>query len=168
MTHPIIVTGPQRAGSRLAAHIIERQTGRIFIDELDYSLDIPMNSVIQAPFLLKAVIELSFTFPTAQFAFMYRNKQDIIKSMEGIEWYKDYTDNPDFYSTFVDHCYTYIEQLKNELPQDRWFDIYYESLIQDPLFVTDRSNFTVKQHLPDKPNGPETWRNDEYIRTVKK
>ena len=168
MTHPIIVTGPQRAGSRLAAHIIERQTKRIFIDELDYSLDIPMNSVIQAPFLLKAVIELSFIFPTAQFAFMYRNKQDIIKSMESIEWYKDYTDNPNFYSTFVDHCYTYIEQLKNELPQDRWFDIYYESLIQDPLFVTDRSNFTVKQHLPDRPNGPETWRNDEYVRTVKK
>ena len=53
-----------------------------------------MNSVIQAPFLLKAVIELSFIFPTAQFAFMYRNKEDIIKSMERVEWYKDYSDNP--------------------------------------------------------------------------
>ena len=167
MTHPIFVTGPQRAGSRLAAHIIARETGRTFIDELDYNPDIPMNSVIQAPFLLKAVIELSFMFPTAQFVFMYRNKQDIIKSMEHIEWYKDYMDSPNFYSTFVDHCYTYIEQLKSELPQDRWFDIHYESLVQDPLFVKDRSNFTVKQHLPDKPNGPETWRNDEYIRTVK-
>ena len=167
MTHPIFVTGPQRAGSRLAAHIIARQTGRTFIDELDYNPDIPINSVIQAPFLLKAVIELSFMFPTAQFAFMYRDKQDIIKSMGRIEWYKDYIDSLNFYSTFVDHCYTYIEQLKNELPQDRWFDIHYESLVQDPLFVTDRSNFTVKQHLPDKPNGPETWRNDEYIRTVK-
>ena len=60
MTHPIFVTGPQRAGSRLTSHIIARQTGRTFIDELDYSPDIPMNSVIQAPFLLKAVIELSF------------------------------------------------------------------------------------------------------------
>ena len=168
MSHPIFVTGPQRAGSRLAAHIIARQTGRTFIDELDYSPDIPMNSVIQAPFLLKAVIELSFMFPTAQFAFMYRNKQDIIKSMERIEWYKDYTDHPNFYSTFVDHCYNYIEQLKNELPQDRWFDIHYESLVQDPLFVTDRSNFTVKQHLPNVPHGPKLWRNDEYIRTVKK
>ena len=168
MTHPIFVTGPQRSGTRLAAQIIARQTGRTFVDELDYNPDIPMNSVIQAPFLLKAVIELSFIFPTAQFAFMYRNVNDIVKSMQRIEWYKDYVDNPNFYSTFVDHCYTYIKQLKNELPQDRWFDIYYESLVQDPLFVKDRSNFTVKQHLPDKPNGPETWRNDEYIRTVKK
>ena len=168
MTHPIFVTGPQRAGSRLASHIIARQTGREFIDELDYSPDIPMNSVIQAPFLLKGVIELSFLFPTAQFAFMYRDKQDIIKSMERIEWYKDFVDNPDFYNTFVDHSYKYIEQLKNELPQDRWFDIHYESLVKDPLYVADRSNFTTKQYLPDKPHGPKTWRNDEYTGSAEK
>ena len=167
MIHPIFVIGPQRAGSTLAARIIERQTGRIFIDELDYSINVPDDSVIQAPFLLKAVLELSFYHPTAQFAFMYRNKQDIIKSMERIEWCKDYTDDPNFYSAYIDHCYTYIDQLKNELPQERWFDIQYESLVHDPLFVKDRSNFTVKQHLPDKPNGPKTWRNDGYIRTVK-
>ena len=165
--HPIFVVGPQRAGSTLAAHIIERQTGRTFIDELDYSINVPDDSVIQAPFLLKAVLELSFYHPTAQFAFMYRNKQDIIKSMERIEWCKDYTDDPNFYSAYIDHCYTYIDQLKNELPQERWFDIQYESLVHDPLFVKDRSDFTVKQHLPDKPNGPKTWRNDGYIRTVK-
>ena len=165
--HPIFVIGPQRSGTRLAARIIERQTGRTFVDELDYSINVPDNSVVQAPFLLKAVLELSFYHPTAQFAFMYRNKQDIIKSMERIEWCKDYTDDPNFYSTYIDHCYTYIDQLKNELPQERWFDIQYESLVHDPLFVKDRSNFTVKQHLPDKPNGPKTWRNDGYIRTVK-
>ena len=167
MIHPIFVVGPQRAGTRLAARIIERQTGRTFVDELDYSINVPDDSVIQAPFLLKAVLELSFYHPTAQFAFMYRNKQDIIKSMERIEWCKDYTDDPNFYSAYIDHCYTYIDQLKNELLQERWFNIQYESLVHDPLFVKDRSNFTVKQHLLDKPNGPKTWRNDEYIRTVK-
>ena len=167
VNHPIFVIGPQRAGTRLAARIIERQTGRTFVDELEYNIDIPMNSVIQAPFLLKAVLELSFYHPTAQFAFMYRNKQDIIKSMERIEWCKDYTDDPNFYNAYIDHCYTYIDQLKNELPQERWFDIQYESLVHDPLFVKDRSNFTVKQHLPDKLNGPKTWRNDGYVRTIK-
>ena len=167
MSHPIFVVGPQRAGSTLAARIIEQRTGRTFVDELDYSINVPDDSVIQAPFLLKAVLELSFYHPTAQFAFMYRNKQDIIKSMERIEWCKDYTDDTNFYSAYIDHCYTYIDQLKNELPQERWFDIQYESLVHDPLFVKDRSNFTVKQHLPDKPNGPKTWRNDGYIRTVK-
>lgn len=168
MPHPIFVTGPQRSGTRLAAQIIARQTGRTFIDELDYSPDISMNSVIQAPFLLKAVIELSFMFPTAEFAFMYRNVDDIVKSMEHIEWYKDYINDSNFYLEYVEHSYRYIDFLKKELDASRWFDIRYESLAQDPLFVTDRSNFTVKQYLPDKPDGPETWRNDEYARTVKK
>lgn len=168
MPHPIFVTGPQRSGTRLAAQIIARQTGRTFVDELDYSPDIPMNSVIQAPFLLKAVIELSFMFPTAEFAFMYRNVDDIVKSMEHIEWYKDYIDDSNFYLKYVKHSYKYIDFLKEELDVSRWFDIRYESLTQDPLFVKDRSNFTVKQYLPDKPDGPETWRNDEYARTVKK
>ncbi len=167
MIHPIFVTGPQRSGTRLAAHIIARETGREFIDELEYNPDIPMNSVVQAPFMLKGVLEISYMFPTAQFAFMYRDVDDIVKSMERIEWYKDYTDHPAFYLDYVKHCYRYIDFLKKELDTSRWFDIRYESLAYDPLFVTDRSNFTVKQHLPNKPNGPETWRNDEYIRTAK-
>ena len=168
MTHPIFVVGPQRAGSRLASHIIARDTGRQFIDELEYNINIPLNSVIQAPFLLKAVIELSFIFPTAQFAFMYRNKENIIKSMQRIEWYKDYSENDSFYRLFVDHTYNYIDLLKQDLPQERWFDIHYESLKYDPMFVTDRSDFTVKQHLPDTPHGPKLWRNDEYIRTIER
>lgn len=168
MSHPIFVVGPQRSGTRIASHIIAHESGRTFVDELEYNLHIPLNSVVQAPFLLKAVVELSFIFPTAQFAFMYRNKDDIIKSMERIEWCKDYTDHPSFYSTYVDHTYNFIDLLKKELPDNRWFDIHYESLKVHPLFVEDRSNFTVKQHLPNKPLGPDTWRNDEYCRTSTK
>jgi hypothetical protein len=164
MTHPIFVTGPQRSGTRLAAQIIARQTGRTFVDELDYNPDIPMNSVIQAPFLLKAVIELSFMFPTAEFAFMYRNVDDIVKSMEHIEWYKDYINDSNFYLEYVEHSYRYIDFLKKELDASRWFDIRYEFLAQDPLFVKDRSNFTVKQYLPDKPDGNSPTITYEYTR----
>lgn len=168
MSHPIFVVGPQRSGTRIASHIIAHESGRTFVDELEYNLHIPLDSVVQAPFLLKVVVELSFIFPTAQFAFMYRNKEDIIKSMERIEWCKDYTDHPSFYSTYVDHTYNFIDLLKKELPDNRWFDIHYESLKVHPLFVEDRSNFTVKQHLPNHPHGPDTWRNDEYCRTSTK
>tara|TARA_R100000951_G_scaffold73376_1_gene61752 strand:+ start:2888 stop:3388 length:501 start_codon:yes stop_codon:yes gene_type:complete len=166
MTHPIIVTGPQRAGSRLASHIISRDSGRLFVDELDYSIDIPNNSVVQAPLLLKILLEVSFVFPTAQFAFMYRSKSDIIKSMERIEWYKDYINDSSFYSDYVDHCYALIDSAKAYLPKHRWFDIQYKSLMNDPLFTHNRSDFTVKQHLPNTPNGPRTWRNDDYIRST--
>ena len=38
MTHPIFVIGPQRSGTRLASYIIARESGRDFIDELDYNI----------------------------------------------------------------------------------------------------------------------------------
>ena len=114
----------------------------------------------------KTVLELSFLFPTAQFAFMIRDKADIITSMERIEWYKDYITTSKFYKAYVDHCYDYINLLQFTLPKHRWFNIYYDSLVDDPLFVKDRADFTTKQHLPNKPNGPKTWRNDEYLRST--
>jgi hypothetical protein len=69
MTHPIIVTGPQRSGTTIAAHIIAQETGGVFVDELDYSLPLPDKAVVQAPFLLKAVVELSFLLPDAPVCF---------------------------------------------------------------------------------------------------
>ena len=167
MTHPIIVTGPQRAGSRIASHILCSDLGGVFVDELEYQLPLPDNAVVQAPFLLKSVVELSFLLPTAKFAFMYRTPGDIVASMERVEWYADYCSDPDFYPSYVKHCYEYIDLLKRTLDPSRWFDIQYESLKTHPLFVQDRQGFTVKQHLPNQPHGPKTWRNDEYIRAVK-
>jgi hypothetical protein len=167
MTAPIIVTGPQRAGSRIAANILAHDLGGVFVDELEYSLPLPDRAVVQAPFLLKAVVELSYMIPNVCFAFMYRSPGDIVQSMERIEWYQDYATDPNFYTSYVKHCYEYIDLLKQTLRKDQWFDVQYESLKTHPLFVQDRTGFTVKQHLPNVPNGPTTWRNDEYIRAVK-
>ena len=167
MSHPIFVTGPQRSGTRIFAHIIAYDTGRTFVDELDYSLNIPMDSVVQCPFLLKNVIETSFFFPTAQFVFMRRNVDDIVCSMERIEWCKDYTTDPDFYRTYVNHCYSIVDTIKYTLSPDRWIEIDYNKLHSHPLFVKDRTGFTSKQHEIDKPVGPPTWRSDEHIRTIK-
>jgi len=168
MTTPIIVTGPQRAGSRIASYILAQEIGGVFVDELDYRLPLPPNAVVQAPFLLKAVVELSHIIPNVKFAFMHRPIKDIVKSMERIQWYQDYTTDPDFYLNYVKHCYEYIDLLKRTLRKDQWFDIQYDSLKTHPLFVQDRTGFTVKQHLPNTPNGPATWRNDEYIRTLER
>lgn len=168
MKPPIIVTGPQRAGSRIASHILCSELNGVFVDELDFSLSLPPGAVVQAPFLLKSVIELSFMLPDVTFAFMYRSPGDIVASMERIEWYQDHISDPNFYTTYVKHCYDYIDLLKRTLQPSRWFDIKYDSLRTHPLFVQDRTGFTTKQHLPNVPNGPPTWRNDEYIRTVKR
>jgi hypothetical protein len=167
MTHPIIVTGPQRSGTTIAAHIIAQETGGVFVDELDYSLPLPDKAVVQAPFLLHDAVALSFVVPNVRFAFMYRTPGDIVASMKRIQWYQDYHGDPNFYPTYIKHCYEFIDLLKRTLREDQWFDVQYESLVHHPLFVKDRTDFTVKQHLPNVPHGPETWRNDEYIRSTK-
>ena len=163
MTHPIIVTGPQRSGTTIAAHIITEQTGGVYVDELEYCLPLPDKAVVQAPFLLHQVLEASYMIPNVRFAFMYRAPGDIVASMERVEWYADWYDDPNFYPTYVKHCYEYIDLLKRTLRKDQWFDVQYESLIHHPLFVRNRAGFTVKQYRPDVPEGPATWRNNEYL-----
>ena len=129
MTHPIIVTGPQRSGTTIAARIIAEQTGGVYVDELDYCLPLPDKAVVQAPFLLHQALEASYMIPNVRFAFMYRAPGDIVASMERVEWYADWYDDPDFYPHFVKHCYEYIDLLKQTLRKDQWFDVQYESLV---------------------------------------
>ena len=163
MTHPIIVTGPQRSGTTIAARIIAEQTGGVYVDELDYCLPLPDKAVVQAPFLLHQTLEVSYMIPNVRFAFMYRAPGDIVASMERVEWYADWYEDPNFYPHYVKHCYEYIDLLKRTLRKDQWFDVQYESLVHHPLFVQERTGFTVKQYLPNVPEGPATWRNDEYL-----
>ena len=163
MTHPIIVTGPQRSGTTIAARIIAEQTGGVYVDELDYCLPLPDKAVVQAPFLLHQALEASYMIPNVRFAFMYRAPGDIVASMERVEWYADWYEDPNFYPHYVKHCYEYIDLLKRTLRKDQWFDVQYESLVHHPLFVQERTGFTIKQYLPNVPEGPATWRNDEYL-----
>ena len=163
MTHPIIVTGPQRSGTTIAARIIAEQTGGVYVDELDYCLPLPDKAVVQAPFLLHQALEASYMIPNVRFAFMYRAPGDIVASMERVEWYADWYEDPNFYPHYVKHCYEYIDLLKRTLRKDQWFDVQYESLVHHPLFVQERTGFTIKQYLPNVPEGPATWRNNEYL-----
>jgi hypothetical protein len=164
----IFVTGPQRSGTTIAARILATDLKRSYVDESEYTPNvIPPNAVIQAPFIIKSVLELSYLFPKAHFVFMQRNKDDIVKSMERIEWYKDYIQDSSFYNTYVEHTYRYIDLLCETLPKDRWSILRYDSLATHPLFVKDRDDFTVRQWQKDKPEGPTTWRNDNSTGSYK-
>jgi len=165
---PIFVTGPQRSGTTIASRILASDLHLTYVDESEYTpAALPPKAVIQAPFIIKFVLELSYLFPKAHFVFMERSKEDIIKSMERIEWYKDYIADPSFYNDYVDHTTKYIDLLCNALPKDRWSILQYESLANHPLFVKDRHGFTVRQWQTDKPKGPTTWRNDDATRSYK-
>lgn len=164
----IFVTGPQRCGSTIAAKILSIDLNRPYVDESQYNPDsLPANAVIQAPFANKSVLELSFKFPTAHFVFVERNHQDIVQSMERIEWYKDLIDHPSFYKSYVQHIYNYIELIKQTLPKERWSVLLYDSLKTHPLFITDRNEFTVRQSSKENPEGPTTWRNDGHTGSYK-
>lgn len=165
MTHPIIVTGPQRSGTRLAAHIIARDTNRTFVDELDYTFNLPPDSVVQAPLILDTFIYHAYIYPDAQFVFMYRDPSDIVTSMKRIKWMQDYIQDPQFYYDHITLQYNIIDQIKPLIP-NRYIDLQYDSLKSDPLFVTDRSSFTSKQHLPNTPNGPKYWCSNDYSRPI--
>lgn len=166
MTTPIIVTGPQRSGTTIAAQILAHDFGYTYVDESEYNpQNLPPNAVIQAPFLLKCVLELSYFLPTASFVFMYRDKQEIVKSMKRIQWYNDFIDNPLFYSDYVNHCYDYISLLESTLSSTRWKRLNYSDLASHPLFVKQRKNFTVRQWQANRPVGEKTWRNHESVRT---
>jgi hypothetical protein len=165
---PIFVTGPQRSGTTIAARILAADLNRTYVDEAEYTpSNLPKNAVIQAPFIIKFALELSYMFPKAHFVFMERDKEDIVKSMEKIEWYKDYIQDAAFYKPYVEHTYRYIDLLCETLPKDRWSILHYDSLTTHPLFVKDRHDFTVRQWQKDKPEGPTTWRNDDSTGSYK-
>lgn len=165
---PIFVTGAQRSGTTIAARIIASDLNANYVDESDYHPDhIPDHAVIQAPFIYKFVPELSFTFPSAYFVFVQRDKQQIINSMERIEWYKDTINHPDFYSSYIDYVYNTIESYKLTLNPDRWTDLHYDSLKSHPFFINDRSNFTTRQWQENKPEGPTVWRNESNAASYK-
>ena len=164
--HPVFVTGPQRSGTTIAARILADQSNKTYVDESEYNaLTLPDNAIIQAPFATKYIVELSFSFPLSSFVILYRDKQQIVNSMERIEWYKDSIDHPDFYSVYVDNVYKSIELQLQCLPESRYLKLNYDSLKSHNLFVDDRKDFTTRQWQKDKQEGPAKWRNDDHARS---
>lgn len=164
--HPIFVTGPQRSGTTIAARILADKLGKTYVDESEYNpVDIPDNAIIQAPFAFKFILELSFSLPQSFFVIMLRDKNEIVSSMERIEWYKDAIDDPKFYSTYVDNAYDTIDTQLQYLEESRYLLINYDSLKSHKLFVDDRKHFTTRQWQKEKAEGPAKWRNDDCARS---
>jgi hypothetical protein len=158
-----LVTGPQRSGTTIAGHILADKFKLPYVDEFDVDFnDIPDDCVIQAPFALKHVIELAFRYPKLHFIYVIRKPEEIIASMERIQWFKAFIDDPQFYPTYITQCRLMWAGYKSIMPSERWTELNYSSLESHPLFVKDRDSFTVKQWQPNKPVGPKLWTHDQY------
>ena len=154
----VLVTGPQRSGTTIAAKMIAADTGLAFVDENDFGVkDIApwgdmvttaRKRVIQCPSMCRFVHWFG-GYDDVAVVLMRRDVEDIIRSERRIGWSLEafelsryaavdgpisavkygYWDN--YQKTFIKHA----------------FEVGYRSLADHPLWLPDdaRKNFTAKQ-----------------------
>jgi hypothetical protein len=149
----ILVTGPQRSGTRICAKMIAYDTGYEFIDEVSLSMDglYKLNHfleekrplVIQCPVLCRYIH--MFKGDKIAIVLMRRELDDIVKSQERIGWQWEWLElaRYDLYDGIIAETkYQFWEQYQKERIQNS-FEIEYESLVAHPLWITKdlRQNF---------------------------
>ena len=169
MNGPIIVTGPQRSGTTIAARILANDLNRTFVEDINFNAtDNRKDIVCQCPSALTTYMIIHHFMPGAHFILIKRDKADIIESMKRVQWSKkNVKDWEAFLDQYVDHCFLQWKRLKQDLPDDCWSELPYESLSFHPLFVPkdERETFTSKQWQRNKPIGPPLW--DDHMACIK-
>jgi hypothetical protein len=152
----IMVTGPQRSGTRIAAHMIAHDTGHGYIDERRIDIDSIYrlwdanhlsDVVIQCPACCRFIH--NFGAQNNLIVMMKRNRDDIIASQQRISWEWEKVEQI-YYQNFD----TPIAQLKYEFWEyqkkyvDHYLELNYEDLADHPLWVPkeERKNWDAHQH----------------------
>lgn len=148
-THPrIVVTGPQRSGTRIAAKMIAADTGHVFVDEMEYAIkDVQAfrqvlrreNIVAQSPHMLKDLVDDP---PAGIFVvLMRRDLEQIHASERRIRWAEVFggnvTELAKFGLTEGDPAtvkYDYWDSHPKSVP---FLELDYESLRSHPLWVAE-------------------------------
>lgn len=152
----IVVSGPQRSGTRIAAKILASETNKEYIDEkfinfhdfrlLNYYLHQSL-CVIQCPGLCHKLHEI--TDNNTLVIFIVRPTEEILAS-ESRSW----TDNSRFielakygYTSGIisDIKYSYWKKVQKSILKDLGREIRYHALEEHPLFIKDRKNFRWDQ-----------------------
>lgn len=156
----ILVTGPQRSGTTIAAHMIAHDLDMCYVDEnvglawagtheenlLRKLLTVGVNNVVQAP----AYAHVCHTLPESTVVvFMRRAIEDIIASQERVNWtlesfeLRKYPE--DYRATPVAHSkYLYWEEVQRDKIAHA-YEVEYDSLRGHPLWVADRKGFEARQ-----------------------
>ena len=163
----ILVTGPQRSGTTIAAKVIVADTGHKYIDEYDYKTSevgflrlLPRNNnvVIQCPAMFHCLPEIADK--NTLVVMMMRNTDDIVASEERIHWWSSGAyrelkrlgiEGPEARrfrrqgSRVSEVKYQRWEKIKNKIPH--FLELEYESLSKHPLWIPKekRINFDKKQ-----------------------
>jgi len=166
----IVVTGPQRSGTRICARMIAKDLRKTYVSEAKVGISVwPLlekmvktrkNFVVQCPGLCRYVHELSGCKDTA-IVLMRRSIEDIIQSQERIKWKSE----PEEIERYIDASledisppiakvkYRFWDIYQREKLGDRAFEIEYESLSEHPMWVPKelRKDWTHGQTEIGKP-----------------
>lgn len=152
----ILVTGPQRSGTRICAKMIAYDTTFSYIDEADSSTgDIAIfkrsfsshhNSIFHCPGMCYIIEQ--FSYPDTLIILIHRPISDILKSQLRIKW----DDSPELKKYNVNACtisrtkYDHWDNHQKQLIQN-YLEIDYSSLSQHPLWIPSakRTNFLWNQ-----------------------
>jgi len=154
----IVVTGPQRSGTRIATRIIANDTGHRFVDELEFGVrdeerwrEVLRDEriVVQAPCMLKESVDNP---PSGVFIVLMR--RDLIK-IHASEHRTGWDQWPDgnalelgkFGLTDGDSAQTKYDYWASHKKLAPFLELEYESLRPHPLFIPDdqRRNFKLLQ-----------------------
>lgn len=153
----ILVTGPQRSGTRICATMIANDTGYEYIDEIDlqmeslyklcYFIEDKHHFVVQCPTLCRYIHH--FTQDDLAIILMRRNVADIIASQKRIHWRWEWLelaryDRVDGNISEVKYNF-WDEHQKSSIKHA--YEIQYESLANHPLWVDSdlRRDFKPEQ-----------------------
>jgi hypothetical protein len=147
--HPkIVVTGPQRSGTRIAAKMIAADTGHAFVDEMEFAIkDVAAfravlardNVVVQAPHMLKDVVDDP---PPGTFVVLMRRElEKVHASEERIRWAEVYggkkTELAKFGLTEGDPAAVKYDYWASHEKAFAFLELEYEALRAHPLWVPD-------------------------------
>jgi hypothetical protein len=149
----IVVTGPQRSGTRIGAQMIAHDTGHRFVDEAEFLIkdsdlfrEFLQNDgvVLQAPHMLKDVVD--DPPPGIFIVLMRRHLDQIHASAARIGWTENFggntTELKKFGLTEGDSAavkYAYWDSHDKSVP---FLEVPYESLQAHPLYVADEQRKT--------------------------
>jgi len=153
----ILVTGPQRSGTRICAKMIAHDLGYTYIDEddlhmenlymMDYFLRKKERNVVQCPALCRYIH--IFDWENTAVILIRRNIEDIIASQKRIGWRWEWLELARYDRTegvIAEVKYQYWEKYQKRKIKHA-FEIDYESLAAHPLWVPrdSRQNFKANQ-----------------------
>ena len=174
---PIIVTGCQRSGTTITAHILGNAKQFIVLEDTDWeptpqhvkTLKDLIDSgrdrlVIQSPTALYNFHFIHHMIPQIHWVGCKRDKNEILSSMKRVKWMQDmYPDPLPFYKDHIRFMNAQWGLLKQLLPEDNWTEVRYPDELKDyPEFIPKnlRKDFTIKQYRLNEPRGSKYWLND--------